>query len=480
MTGSLRSRLLLLTVAGMTLVLAVFALAMNAAVDQSLTGGFDAALAATARTLAAEVDQEDGKIMATFDDAEMDLSVFKRAERAEYFQLWSEDGTVVARSPSLGSADLPRGAASPEAPGFDPVVLLDCRRGRAVTFVFLPKVEEKDGRSPGRPTSGCATLVVARGTADIDAKRSAFRWLLGGAAAGTILLTLLVSALVVRQGLRPLDKLAAQIAAIREESLDTTIPPDGMPREMTPIVNRLNDLLHRLQDAFQRERAFTADAAHELRTPLAGIRATLEVALSRARTPEEYQGALRESVEIVGHMQAVVTDLLLLARLEGGQVPLRPEPVPLGQEVERLWRPLAGLAEKRAVRFASQVPADLVAAADRELLAMAISNLLANAAEYTNDGGRIEISGRAAEGKVELAFSNTACCLSPEQAEHVFERFWRGDAARAAGVHCGLGLALVDRAVAVLGGKASAAVSPDGVFTVRLVLPAAASSQVSE
>jgi heavy metal sensor kinase len=473
MTGSLKSRLLLLTVAGMTLVLAVFALAMNAAVDQSLTNGFDAALAATARTLAAEVDQDGGKIKAALDEAEMDLTAFRRPKRPEYYQLWSEDGTVVARSLSLGSEDLPRGEASPDAPGFDPVVLPDGRRGRAVTFVFPAKTEEKDGRRPPA-TAGSVTLVVARGTADIDAKRSGFRWLLAGAAAGTILLTLLVAAVVVRQGLRPLDRMATQIASIREECLATTISVEGMPREIAPIAQRLNDLLRRLEDAFRRERAFTADAAHELRTPLAGIRATLEVALSRARTPEEYQDALRESVEIVGHMQTMVSNLLMLARLEGGQVPLKPEPVPLRGEIERLWRPLAGQAEARGVRFAANVPADLAAAADRELLAMAASNLLANAAEYTNDGGRIEVSGRSVAGKAELVFSNTACCLSPEDARHVFERFWRGDAARAAGVHCGLGLALVQRAVAVLGGEVAAEVAPDGVFTVRLFLPLAA------
>ena len=472
MTGSLRSRLLLLTFAGMALVLAVFALAMDAAVGQSLTSGFDAELAATARMLAAEVEQEGDTIKATFNEIEMDLAAFKRPKRPEYYQLWAADGTVVARSPSLGSADLARGKAAPDVPGFTPVVLPDRRHGRAVTLVFVPKVEDKDGRRSSA-TAGLATLVVARGTRDIDNKQSSFRWLLAGAAAGTILLTLLVAALVVRQGLRPLDRLAGQIAGIREERLGAAISLDGMPREMTPIVQRLNDLLHRLEEAFRRERAFTADAAHELRTPLAGIRATLEVALSRTRTPEEYQGALREGIEIVDHMHAIVGNLLVLARLEDGEVPLRPEPVPLRQEIERLWRPLAEQAEARGVRFAVNVPAGLAVAADRDLLAMAVTNLLANAAEYTNGGGRIEVSGRAADGKAELVFSNTACCLSPEQARHVFERFWRGDAARAAGVHCGLGLALVQRAAVVMGGEVSAAVAPDGVFTVRLVFPLA-------
>lgn len=471
MTGSLKSRLLLLTVAGMALVVGVFALAMNAAVDQSLTGGFDAALAATASTLAAEVEQQGNTINETFDEAEMDLSAFKRPKRPDYYQLWYEDGTVAARSPSLGSADLPRGKASPDTPAFDSLTLPDGRRGRAVTLVFLPKVEQEEGkRQPTAPLQR-VTLVVARGTADIEAKRSAFRWLLAGAAAGTILLTLLVAALVVRQGLRPLDRLAAEIAAIREDRLDTTIPVEGMPREMAPIVQRLNDLLHRLEDAFRRERAFTADAAHELRTPLAGIRATLEVALSRVRKPEEYQIAVRESVAIIDHMQTIVGNLLMLARLEGGQVPLRPEPVPLRQEIERLWRPLAGQAEACGIRFAADVPAGLAATADRELMALAVSNLLANAAEYANNGGRIEVAGHGAGGKAELVFSNTGCRLSAEQARHVFERFWRGDTARAAGVHCGLGLALVERAVAVLGGEVSVTVTPDGVFTVRLVLP---------
>jgi heavy metal sensor kinase len=453
-------------------VLLVFALVMNQAVDQSLTSGFDAALEATARTLAAEVEQKDGKIKAGFDGEEVDLSAFNRPERPEYFQLWGEDGQVLARSKSLGPKDLSYRPAI-DTPTFSSA-LPDGRRGRFVTLVFQPKVENEDRSLPPAASPVRATLMVARETADIDRKRAAFSNLLWGAGAGTLLLTLLVAWLVVRQGLRPLDRMATQIAAIREECLDTTIPLDGMPREMAPIAQRLNNLLRRLRDAFQRERAFTADAAHELRTPLAGIRATLEVALSRARTPEEYQDALRESVEIVGHMQTMVSNLLMLARLEGGQVPLKPEPVPLRGEIERLWRPLAGQAEARGVRFAANVPADLAAAADRELLAMAASNLLANAAEYTNDGGCIEVSGRSVAGKAELVFSNTSCCLSPEDARHVFERFWRGDAARAAGVHCGLGLALVQRAVAVLGGEVSAAAAPDGVFTVRLVLPLAA------
>jgi heavy metal sensor kinase len=480
MTGSLRSRLLLLTVAGMTLVLIVFALAMNAAVDQSLAGGFDAALAATARTLAAEVEQKDGKVKASFDEEEVDLSAFKRPKRPEYFQLWNAAGTVLARSPSMGLADLPRAAASPDAPGFEALALPDGRPGRAATLVFVPKVEDEDHRGPSPAPVQHATLVVARETADIDAKRTGFRWLLAGAAAGTILLTVLVAALVVRQGLRPLDRLAAEIAAVREERLDTAIPVGGMPREMVPIVQRLNDLLRRLEEAFRRERAFTADAAHELRTPLAGIRATLEVTLSRVRKPEEYQNALRESLQIVDHMQAIASDLLTLARLEGGQVPLRPEPVPLRQEIERLWRPLARTAEARAVRFEVHVPADLAAAADGELLALVVSNLLANAAEYADSGGRIEVSGCADDGKAALVFSNTGCRLSAEDVRHVFERFWRGDASRAAGVHCGLGLALVQRAVAVLGGEVSAEVTPDGVFTVRLTLLPAAPTSLRE
>jgi signal transduction histidine kinase len=314
------------------------------------------------------------------------------------------------------------------------------------------------------------TLVLARGTADLDSQLASLRWLLAVAGGGTVLLVLLAAAIVVRQGLRPLGSLAAGIASIRENDLSARLPVRGTVAEVAPVVERLNELLGRLEEAFRRERTLTADVAHELRTPLAGMRSTIDVALLRSRASREYEQALRDCQEIVRQTQGMVDNLLSLARLEGGQVALQPEMMRPAELVDALWRPHAPQARARRIVFENRLLADVPCTADRDILTMVLSNLLANAAEYTNEGGRIEVSGTVAGNAVEVAFSNTGCTLSAEDTPHVFDRFWRGDTARSAtGVHCGLGLSLVKRAVQALGGAVSAEVTGSR-FTVRVTL----------
>jgi heavy metal sensor kinase len=473
---SLKARLLAWTIGGMAALLAVFGLLVNWAAHRALDGGFNESLATAARMIAASVKQERDKIEVEVDDQEM--PEFRRTRKPDYFQLWTADGAVVKRSISLGQCDLERIDATPGKPVFHAVTLPDGRAGRAAVLIFTPTVEDEEEkpRESGQPppaTPRPVTLIVARGTADLDSSLALLRWLLVGAAGGTIALTLVVAAIVVRQGLRPLDSLAARIAAIRENTLSAVIPVDEMPREIAPIGRRLNDLLKRLDEAFRRERAFAADAAHELRTPLAGLRATLEVALSRPRKTDEYEESFRDSLTIVQRMQSMVDSLLVLARIENDQMTLRREPVRLAEAVESCWRPLADAAQDRGIRLTCRVPDDLECLTDREKLAMVLANLLANAAEYADDGGRIDIIGREEGGAAVLDISNTGCRLAEDEARHAFERFWRGDAARAdTGVHCGLGLALVQRMTAFLGGTAAVRIA-GGVFTASLSLPAA-------
>ena len=482
MTRSLKRRLLGWTTGGMVLVLAVFAVVLYAAIERALTGSFDGSLASTARAIAASVKQDAKEIDVDFSDQE--VPEFHRADRPSYYEMWLADGSVLKRSASLGRRDMQCPAGPTGALSFHAVTLPDGRPGRAVVLVFRPRVEDEDedekhgeGENEGRRTlkpsipAQEVTLVAARETADLDGQLASLRWLLASAGAGTVLLVVLIAAVVVRQGLRPLGPLAAGIASIRENDLSARLPSDRMPAEMAPVVERLNELLGRLEEAFRRERTLTADVAHELRTPLAGIRSTVEVALSRSRVSGEYEEALRECLEIVQQTQGMADNLLSLARLEGGQTALHPEAVRLAEAVDALWRPHARQVQGRGILFENRLPRDVQCIADRDTLAMVLANLLANAAEYTQAGGRIEISGGAAGKTVELAVSNTGCALSAEEVAHVFDRFWRGDSARSAtGVHCGLGLSLVERAVRALGGTVSADLA-GGRFTVRVTLP---------
>ena len=465
MTLSIRVRLLLWVLGGMAVVLILLATVIYGILSRSLVSGFDGVLEATAKTIAGSVEQTDQDVRADLEERE--LPEFYRAQRPDYFQLWREDGTVLIRSSSLKNEDL-SASGTPLTPGFRPVRLPDGRPGRAISMFFVPKIDD-EAKGAVRPQK--VALVVARETAELDARIAFLRWLMMSATAGTIILGLAVGAVIVRQGLRPLDTLAAQISRIRQDELSTRISYEHMPSEIVPVVRTLNGLLERVEEAFRRERAFTADAAHELRTPLAGIRSTLELALARPRAAEDYRDAVSDCLDITLGMQAMVGNLLALARLEGGQTTLRAETVWIEELVRTLWKPLADAVRRRGISVEQKIPADLECTADRDTITVVLTNLLANAGEYTNDRGWIKIVGRRVNSAIELVFENSGCDLSDADAGHVFDRFWRASSSRTGtGLHCGLGLALVRRAAESLGGTVTAAVA-DGTFTAHLSLP---------
>jgi signal transduction histidine kinase len=465
MTLSIRTRLLVWVVGGMAVLLALFAFGLYAVISRALVASFDDVLASTARVISASVEQTDCELKADID--ETDIPEFRRADRPDYFQVWRESGEVLGRSSSLKGASLDRFGGRLGTLVFKPVRLPDGRAGRAVGWMFTPRIDD-EATHPIQPPN--AVLVVARGTGALDAEIAFLGWLLAIGTGGTIVLALLVGTVVVRQGLRPLEAVAAQIGAIRDDDLTAQIPMDRLPVELAPVVQRLNDLLQRLDAAFQRERTFTSDAAHELRTPLAGLRSTLEVALTRPRDSAEYREALADCLDIVQHTEALVDGLLGLARLDPGHAGRRMESLALGQLVDVAWRPLAEKAQARNLKVDWRVSQDAICTGDRASLLMVLTALLTNAVDYTETGGRIEIDAVRAGGAVDLTVANTGG-LADEDVTHVFERFWRGDASRAGtGVHFGLGLSLVKRAVESLGGTAAASAA-GGKFAIRLTLP---------
>lgn len=467
MMRSIRARLLLWTVCGIAILLAVFAAAVYEVMVRSLMGGYDAVLASTARTISGFVEQNTDEVKVEIDATQ--VPEFYRSVRPDYFQLWAADGRILARSPSMKGMELARVDGPPESLIFHAMRLPDGRAGRTVGLSFAPKVDE-DVKEP--IVSQKVTLVVARETATLDAEIRHLRWLLATATAGTIILAMMVGAVVVRQGLRPLDGLAARIASIQHDDLSAQVPADRMPAELAPVVERLNEMLRRLQAAFSRERAFAADVAHELRTPLAGMRCTLEVALTRPRADDDYRRAITECLEILRGTQAMVDNLLMLARLEDGQTALQSETVRMGDLITATWQPFADRTCVRGITVENRVPNDLACLADRNILQMIFTSLFENAAEHTNEGGRIDVVAAQSGASIEISIANTGCHLSKEETLHVFERFWRGDAARAdTGIHCGLGLALVHRAAGSVGGNVSAR-ADGGIFTVLLNLPA--------
>jgi two-component system, OmpR family, heavy metal sensor histidine kinase CusS len=471
MTRSLRLQLLAGIVGGMALLLIVFSLTVYTAIRRALIDQFERALVSSARMLAASVERDGNQVELGF-DAEQ-IREFNDVKRPTYYEMWRSDGSVAAKSPSLGRTDLMRFEGVVGRDVFKALPLGDDQPGRAVSFRFVPRLADTEGQP--RPESlekTPFTLVVARSTHDVQEQLEYLRSLLLMVSAGTVGLSLLVGGVVVGRGLRPLKAFAAQIAAIREDNLSTRVMDLSTPAEIEPIRTRLNDLLTRLEASFNRERRFAADVAHELRTPLAGMRSTLEVTLTRRRNAEEYQTSLEDCLAIAVSMQAMVNNLLMLARIDANQVTFQFEPVRAAELVDSCWRPYAGAAARRAVEFENRLPADMTLESDASCLSMVFSNLLDNAVEYVNQAGRIWVTGSQTGDSVELVVSNTGCQLTGEQVSQVFDCFWRGDPSRTGtGTHCGLGLALVRKIVSSLSGRVSADVQAGEVFVVRLVLP---------
>lgn len=482
MNWSLRSRLLLGIAATTVLGFAVAATVIFVVLRASLLREFDELLASKARALATLIKQQGDKLEVKF--TEHPMQEFARKVRPEYFQVWDVDGTIIARSRRLGTDDLPRISGSLTAPGFQFTELPDGRRGRLVAVEFLPAVEgdsletERDDDHTGRDADDAdrvdftnrrrVMLVVARETTAINNAISQLAWLLVGVSTAVVTATLGVVVWLLKLGLRPLDELAARIADVNEQELAYRFQLRDLPQELNPVVTRLNDLLSRLEEAFHRQQVLTADVAHELRTPLAGLRSTLEVTLSRARESKEYQQALRTSEAICDDMQRLVEALLSLARVEMGGVITKRAAVDVTDLVTKSWEAYRGRAGKRMLNASFDGADGIVLETDPTQFRVVLSNIFDNAVEYTPERGLIDVVWEVVQSGLRLTVSNTGCDLTEEQIPKVFDRFWRADSARAAtGAHAGLGLPLCKKIVEVLGGSMDAA-SHAGNFVVTL------------
>jgi len=250
----------------------------------------------------------------------------------------------------------------------------------------------------------------------------------------------------------------------------------GTGDEMERLAETLNGMLARLEAAFAQTRRFAADAAHELRTPLAALRGGIEVALRAERSPQEYRRVLASSLEEVERLIRLAEDLLLLSRStagpEGprGHVDLEPLLLDVFDVAARLGQP-AGVS----VRIDTATPATV--RGDAIALGQALLNLVENAVKYTPPGGKVELGLTTADGAAVLTASDTGIGIAEADAERIFEPFVRLDAARARDTGgAGLGLAIA-RSIAVAHGGTLSVESRPGAgsrFVIRLPLAPAA------
>jgi signal transduction histidine kinase len=316
-------------------------------------------------------------------------------------------------------------------------------------------------RSQGRP----AVAVVAT---TIDDRNDALRNLAGALLIGgpiALLLASLAGYGAAAAALRPVERMRRRAAEIQAAERGTRLPVGPADDEIGRLGETLNLMLARLEAAFARERTFVADASHELRTPLAILKAELELALREGRSVEELEAALRSAAEETDRLAALAEDLLVIARVEQGRLPIRSAPLDARDVVDAVEQRFAA-----RTALAVSAPEGLGLFADPMRLQQALGNLVDNALRH--GGARVELSAEPAGARVELHVRDDGPGFPAQFVDDAFERFTRGDPARGRG-GAGLGLAIVAAIADAHGGAAGARNRPGGGADVWISVPCA-------
>lgn len=303
---------------------------------------------------------------------------------------------------------------------------------------------------------------------------SLLRWLvLGGGLAA--LASGALGVWVARRGLAPLQKISANATLISAQRLSERLDPQHLPRELLPLVGELNAMLARLDDAFRRLTDFSSDIAHELRTPISNLVTQIEVALTRARSADEYREVLASNLEEFGRLARMIADMLFLARADHGLVVPQRTGVDLAEQADALLSFYDALAEERGVRLERRGNANT--RGDPLMLRRALSNLLSNALRHAAPASTVSIELSAGPEGVGIVVGNRGPEIPAEHLPRLFDRFYRGDYARQragedASEGTGLGLGIVKSIVEAHGGQI-AVTSSGGETRFVITLPAA-------
>ncbi len=442
---SLRRRLALAAGAAAAVVLFGTALLVFVVARGRMIDDFDRTWQARGAAVGAALEyQDDGWDL---EERSETMAVFALGPTSALYQIWV-GATVVARSPSLSGKDLPGPPPrSSPAPRSAWAMLPDGRAGRVQTWTFVP---DHEAAAPSAPSLPEATIVVIAGTAELHRAITDLAWLLGWSTAVGAVVAALLMAGVVAQALRPLAALHEQLAACAPGRMQAVMVPDP-PRELVPVMVQLNAAFARLEAALAREQGFTADAAHELRTPLAALRLLLEVSLSEADSPDARRQDTTAALALALRLQRLVEALLALARLDRGLVRARPEPVVVAEVMAEAWATVATAAAARGITCRSVGLSGVSIDTDRDLLRQILVNLCDNAVSHGDAHAEVVITAATAAG-LTITIANAATA-APTDLSLAGQRLWRADPARTdAGRHVGIGLSLCRRLAEVIGG----------------------------
>jgi two-component system heavy metal sensor histidine kinase CusS len=286
--------------------------------------------------------------------------------------------------------------------------------------------------------------------------------------------------LIARTGLAPLRQFRRMAATIGASSLDRRVSEAGLPEELADLAREFNAMMERIDAGYRRLQEFSADLAHEIRTPIATLLGRHQVALSQQRTAAQLREVIEGDVEELERMSRLVADMLFIAQADDGGSVLQREEVDLAAEARRVADYLSMVAEEKGATV--DVDGQASVSADRLLVQRALTNILSNAVRHATPASAVRVRISQSKGSAEVRVTNRGDVIPSQQLERVFDRFYRLDASRARfSGGAGLGLAIVRSIMQAHGGRVSASSDTDaGTTTFTLQFPARAAERVAQ
>jgi heavy metal sensor kinase len=236
--------------------------------------------------------------------------------------------------------------------------------------------------------------------------------------------------LLARRSLSPIAHITEKTRRITASNLGERLRPRGTGDELDYLIATLNGMISRLDDSFKRISQFTADASHELRTPISAMRGEAELVLSKPRPIEEYRQVLADYVHKLDFLTRMINDLILLSKFDSDKAALEMTPIKLNELLVNLWELFGVLAEQKGAEFTLGEIEEAAVLGDRTRLQQLFTNLIDNAIKFTPFGGRVEISLKKDGHFARISIRDTGIGIPKEELDRIFERFYRVDKSR--------------------------------------------------
>lgn len=385
--------------------------------------------------------------------------------RNYYVRVLDPDGDILVETPGMDRVAAPSDFPVAGAAGV-PAISTDHRIPDGRSYLLMAA-----GAPLGRGAVPGRLLQIALDRSREERILVNYRRQLAAVLTGGVLLSAGAAVLVARTGLRPVLTMANAVEGIGATRLHERIGGAPWPEELVALAQAFDTMLGRLEESFTRLSRFSAELAHELRTPINVLRGEAEVALSRTRRPEEYRAVLESSLEEHGRLSRVIEQLLFLARAESAGMPPERSMLQAREEIEQVVEFQRPLAEEQKVTIVCHGESTLWA--DALLFRRALTNCLDNALKYTPPGGTIAVAVEGCpDGSVAIRVSDTGCGIEPEHLPRVFDRFYRACREESGGgPGTGLGLAIVKSIMDLHGGGVTVWSDPGRGTILTLCFP---------